>query len=107
MQWKVTYYNEQVTDIIRKWPKKLLAKYLRILDLIEEEGPNLGEPFTKKLDKGLYEIRVKAQEGIGRALYCYVLDKEIIILTAFIKKTQKTPPRVLKLAKERMKEVKS
>lgn len=36
---------------IKKWPKKLLAKYLRIIDLIEEQGPNLGEPLTKKLDK--------------------------------------------------------
>lgn len=82
-----------------------MAKYLRIVDLIEEQGPNLGEPFTKKLDKDLYEIRVKAQEGIGRALYCHVIDQEIIILTAFIKKTQKAPLRIMKLAKTRMKEV--
>lgn len=51
MKWKITYYSEQVTMDIKKWPKKLLAKYLRIIDLIEEQGPNLGEPLTKKLDK--------------------------------------------------------
>lgn len=106
MKWKITYYSEQVTTDIKKWPKKLLAKYLRIVDLIEEQGPNLGEPFTKKIDKELYEIRVKAQEGIGRALYCYLVGQEIVILTAFIKKTQKTPLRIIELAKTRMKEVK-
>ena len=106
MKWKVTYYSDQVTDSVRKWPKKLKAKYLRIVDLIEEHGAQLGEPLTKQIDKGLFEIRIKAQEGIARALYCYVVDKEIIILHAFIKKTQKTPANAIQLAKKRMNEVK-
>ena len=70
MKWKVTYYSDQVTDVIRRWPKKLQAKYLRVVDLIEEHGAQLGEPLTKQIDTGLFEIRIKAQEGIGRAFYC-------------------------------------
>ena len=105
MEWTIRYCNSQVTNAIRKWPKKLQAKYLRIIDLIEEHGAQLGEPFTKQLDKGLYEVRVRAQEGIGRALFCYVLEKEIVVLHAFIKKTQKTPRNAIELAKKRMKEV--
>ena len=80
MKWEITYYSKQVTSGLIKWPKKLKAKLLRILDLIEEYGADLGNPITKSLGDGLFEIRVKAQEGIGRVFFCYVINREIIIL---------------------------
>lgn len=107
MKWKISYYSEDVTDTIKAWPKGIKSKFLRTLDLIEEHGAQLGPPMTDYLGDGLFEIRVKAQEGIGRAFFCYVLKQEIVILHAIIKKTQKTPLKELKLAKDRMKEVKS
>ena len=55
---------------------------------------------------GLFEIRAKGKEGIGRSFYCTLKEKEIVILHSFIKKSQKTPKRELDLAKKRMKEVK-
>ena len=55
---------------------------------------------------GLFEIRAKAQEGIGRALFYYMQGEHIYILHAFVKKTQKTPKKELNLAMARMKEVK-
>lgn len=102
---QVTYYNDQVVDEIKSWPPKLKSKYFRTLDLIEDQGPQLGEPFTKALGHGLFEIRVKAQEGIGRAFFCYQVKAEIIILHAFIKKTQKTPKKELELAVKRLREI--
>ncbi|MEL0037291.1 MAG: type II toxin-antitoxin system RelE/ParE family toxin, partial [Gammaproteobacteria bacterium] len=54
---------------------------------------------------GLYEIRARGREGIGRSLYCTVKGKEIIILCSFIKKSQKTPKKKIDLAIKRMKEV--
>ena len=107
MKWKITYYNDDVTDAIKAWPKGIKSKFLRTIDLIEEHGAQLRPPMTDYLGDGLFEIRVKAQEGIGRAFFCYVLKQEIVILHAIIKKTQKTPQKELKLAKNRMKEVKS
>jgi phage-related protein len=106
MKWTISYYSQATIDGIAKWPKKMRAKFLRILDLIELNGPQLGEPITKALGRGLFEIRVKAQEGIGRVFYCYMVKHEIIVLHSFIKKTQKTPKKELELAIERMKEVK-
>nr|WP_207627002.1 type II toxin-antitoxin system RelE/ParE family toxin [Photorhabdus stackebrandtii] len=50
--------------------------------------------------KGLFEIRAKAQEGIGRGLFCYLQGSNIIALHAFIKKSQKTPKKDLDLAYE-------
>ncbi|MCA6222637.1 type II toxin-antitoxin system RelE/ParE family toxin [Photorhabdus antumapuensis] len=68
-------------------PPKIQARMLKLLELIEEHGANLGEPQTTSLGKGLFEIRAKAQEGIGRRLFCYLRDSNIIVLHVFIKKS--------------------
>jgi phage-related protein len=59
----------------------------------------------QKLWDGLFEIRAKAQEGIGRSLFCYLKGQQIFVLHAFVKKSQKTPKKELELAKSRQKEV--
>jgi phage-related protein len=52
-------------------------------------------------------MRLKAGEGIARVLYCTMIGKRIMILHQFIKKSDKTPPKELALARRRMKEVKN
>ena len=105
MKWKITFYSERIEAQTLKLPSGILASLLHIMEMIEELGPNLGKPYVGKLDSGLYEIRSKGKEGIGRSLYCTIKGKEIVILHSFIKKTQKTPKKDLDLAKKRMKEV--
>ena len=61
-------------------------------------------PYTRAMGDGLFEIRAKGQEGIGRALFCTVVGKRIVILHGFIK-TEQTPQRALDTARRRMKEV--
>jgi len=107
MKWKISYYSVAVHDEVLSLPKTLLARYLRFINLMIHYGPNLGEPHTKYLEDGLLEIRIKGQEGIARVFYCTLKDKEIIVLHSLIKKQQKIPSRDLKVAKDRMKEVKS
>jgi phage-related protein len=106
MKWNISYYDKTKQDIL-DWPKKILAKYIKTTDLIEEFGPNLGMPFTKPFGNGLFEIRAKGQEGIGRAFFCSVLNNEVVILHGFIKKTDQTPKQDLDIAKKRLREVKS
>jgi phage-related protein len=48
---------------------------------------------------------MKAKEGIGRVFFCTRSRRRIVMLHAFVKKSAKTPPKELKLARERMKEV--
>jgi phage-related protein len=62
-------------------------------------------PFTRSLGKGLFEIRAKGKEGIGRAFFCTMVDRRIVILHAFIKKSQKTPMKELEMARHRMVDV--
>jgi len=70
-------------------------------------GPDLGMPHTRAMGDGLYELRLKAAEGISRVFYCTMVGKKIMVLHQFIKKTDKTPNRELELARRRMKEVKN
>jgi phage-related protein len=73
---------------------------------MELYGPDLGMPHTRAMGKGLFELRLKAKEGLARILYCTMIGKEIMILHQYIKKSDKTPPKELALARRRMKEVK-
>lgn len=107
MGWHVTFYNERVENETLSFPKGILANLLHIIEMMLQFGPALGKPYTESLGEGLFEIRAKGKEGIGRSIFCTLKGKEIIILHSFIKKTKKTPIKELKLAKKRMKEVKS
>ena len=79
--------------------------YARITERMQVLGPHLGMPFTRPLGEGLFEVRAKGKEGIGRALFCTTVGQTIMILHAFIKKSQKTPQRDLELARRRLREV--
>ncbi|NTU69003.1 MAG: type II toxin-antitoxin system RelE/ParE family toxin [Chlorobiaceae bacterium] len=106
MSYRILFYNESVQDEISEWPKGVLASFLRITERIEISGPNLGLPYTRAFGNGLFEIRAKGPEGIGRAFFCCIVDRQVIILHGFIKKTQKTPDKELRIARKRLKEVK-
>lgn len=106
MSWKITFFNQKVEADTLAFPAGILANLLHILEMIEESGPNIGNPYTAPMGNALFEIRAKGKEGIGRPLFCIEIDKEIIILHSFIKKTRKTPKRELDKARRRMKELK-
>jgi phage-related protein len=105
MTWVIDFYNESVEEAILNMPPKIQARMLKLLELIEKYGANLGAPHTEPMGDGLFEIRAKAQEGIGRSLYCYSKGRHIVILHAFIKKTQKTLKQDIDIARARKAEV--
>jgi len=105
MSWKITFFNQKVEAEALAFPAGILANFLHILEMIEDFGPALGKPHTAPMGTGLFEIRAKGREGIGRALFCTVKGQEIIILHSFIKKTQRTPTKELEKARRRMKEL--
>lgn len=64
-----------------------------------------GMPLCRSLGKGLWEVRCTPTQGrIARVLFCEH-GGTMVLLHAFIKKTQKTPPGDLELALKRMKEI--
>ncbi len=105
MRWQIKYYNQRLEDEILRLPAGLLARYLRLSDLLIEFGSNLGLPHTKRIEKGLFELRVKGKEGIARVFFCTKIGKKIIMLHSFVKKSQKTPKKEIEIARKRKKEV--
>lgn len=105
MAWKISFFNNKVEEQTLNFPKGILADLFGTLDIIEKYGPNLGIPYTKPVGDGLFEIRTKGKEGIGRSLFCTIKNKEVVILHSFIKKTQKLPKKDLEIARKRMKEL--
>jgi phage-related protein len=105
MAWSIGYYNQTVEQAVLRLPPGLLARYLRLTDLMLEFGPNLGMPHMRAIGEGLFELRVKGSEGIARVFYCTVVQRRIVMLHFFIKKSQKTPKRELETAKRRLQEV--
>ena len=72
---------------------------------MEMYGPDLGMPHTRAMGDGLFELRLKAGEGIARIFYCTRVGRRIVMLHQFIKKTEKTPAKELLVARTRMKEL--
>lgn len=106
MNWNIEYYSSDVEDKILTLPSGLLARYLRLTDMMIEHGSNLGLPHTKSLSNGLFELRLKSKEGIGRVFYCTKIGKNIVMLHSFVKKSQKIPKNEMDIATKRLKEVK-
>lgn len=105
MGWKIEYYSKTVQHEILALPAGLLARYIHLTDRMIAFGPHLGMPHTRSMDKGLFELRLKAAEGIGRVFYFIRTGQRVVMLHQFVKRTQKTPPKELRIAKRRMKEL--
>jgi len=106
MNWAITYYSESLQNEILDLSAGFLARFLRYADRMELYGPDLGMPHTRAMGEGLFELRLKAAEGIARVFYCTMIGKRIVMLHQFIKKTDKTPPKELAIARRRLKEIK-
>lgn len=105
MAWSVTFYSERFEAEILDLAPGFVARFIRYAERMEEFGPDLGMPHTRAIGGGLFELRIKAAEGIARVFYCTVVDRRIVFLHQFVKKTDKTPPKELEIARRRMKEV--
>lgn len=105
MPYVVEYFHPKVLADIEAWPVDVLADYARLVELLVEYGPNLRLPHSRAMGQSLFELRPRGRSGIGRAFYCFLVGKRVVVVHAFIKKTQQTPDKELKLARKRMKDL--
>jgi len=105
MSYSIIYFHSRVKAEIESWPVGILADYARLVELLMEFGPHLRMPHSRPMGGGLFELRPRGREGIGRVLYCFVIGRRVVMLHAFVKKTPDTPEKELKIARKRMKEV--
>jgi phage-related protein len=103
--WRIVYFNDRVQNDVLSMPSGILADYLRLTEAMALYGADLRMPHSRALGAGLFELRPKGPEGIGRVFYCTQVGRVIVILHSFIKKTQETPDADMRMARKRLKEV--
>ena len=106
MNYEIKFFNDAVYKETMNLPPSILAQLLRILDMAEIYGANLGRPHSAPLGNGLFEFRAKGSEGIARSIFVNMVGKKIVILHTVIKKSSKIPQKDLDLAIKRAKELK-
>lgn len=79
---------------------KMRNKALNSLVLLEEFGNTLREPHSKPIGDGIFELRIKFASDITRIFYFFYVGNKIVLTNGFIKKTQKTSPAEIELAKK-------
>lgn len=108
MVWKVIYFESHrrkrfVKEFIDRQSFAIRAKYIGMIDFLEEYGPFLSGKYTKKIRRNLYELRMTGKEQV-RVLYT-IQQKEIILLHAFKKKARRIPFKEIKTALSRLDKV--
>ena len=95
---KKTYLAlQKVREFIAEQSEESQIEYLNLVERLEQDG-YLIQPFAKKLDTDLFEIRIRKNKQI-RVFYFYHEKDYIFGVHAFLKKTQKTPKQEIKQAK--------
>ena len=106
MQWSVKFFDQNVKSSLDALPLDIRASFQRIVELIQSHGlERVREPYVKHLEGSLWEMRMKGRSGIARAAYVTAIGKRIVVVHAFVKKTQKTPRREIEIALKRATEV--
>lgn len=100
----VEYYEKEngerpAEEFILSQDKKMQAKIFMALELLEEMGPRLREPFSKSLGDGIFEVRAQMGSDISRVLYFFVVGRKVVLTSGFVKKTRKTPSSEIDRAK--------
>jgi len=91
--------TEPAKEFILSLDKKMRAKMLRTIEILQNNGYELREPYSKSVSEGIMELRVKVGSDISRVMYFFVIGKKAVLTNGFIKKTQKTPPEEIERAK--------
>jgi phage-related protein len=107
--WAVVFYETANGDRpaemwLREQHVKVQARFAWILDLLEEHGTNVREPYVAHLRGKLWEVRLVHQRVQYRIVYLPASRRRFVMLHGFVKKTQRTPARELETAEQRMRD---
>lgn len=100
MHWEIEYYIKEngdvpVVDFLLSLQPKMRAKAYSEIELLQEHGINLKEPYVKPIKgkkyKGLYELRIKLGSDASRIFYFTYHRNTFVLLNGFLKKTNSTP----------------
>ena len=101
-----------IEEFLNSLDKKMRAKLIGMMEILEEKGNMLREPYSKSLGEGIFELRCKFGNDITRVLYFFIYERKNhlsnilwgYLTNGFIKKTRKTPIEQIQTAKARRKD---
>lgn len=91
--------EQPAKEFLLSLDKKLRAKLADTVMILQDNGYELREPYSKHISEGIFELRAKQGSDITRVMYFFYVDRHIILTNGFIKKTQKTPQSEIEKAK--------
>ena len=103
IEYKVKFFkdpknNSPVSEYINGLDVKERAKVSKYIEFLREHKGVLDEPYSKHIKGKIRELRVDFSNKRHRIFYFTFINKNIILLHAFLKKTEKTPTREIKIA---------
>jgi len=99
-KWQILFCDEiedacPITQFIDACPPKHQIKMLRLLSLLEEQGPTLPRPYADILRDGIHELRFSLSRDNVRVLYFFCYQRYIVLYYAFLKNTKKVPGKYI------------
>lgn len=98
--YRMTNGREPAKEFLQSLDVKVRAKMADTICLLQDNGNELREPFSKYLSEGIFELRAKVATDAVRVLYFFYIGKRVILTNGFVKKTQKTPLSEIETAKK-------
>lgn len=92
--------EQPAKEFLLSLDKKMRAKLVNTISILQDNGYELREPYSKHLSEGIFELRAKVSSNITRVLYFFYVDKHIVLTNGFVKKSQKTPGGEIEKAKK-------
>lgn len=104
-EYRVTFYKEPngarpALAYIESLPIKEQTKIFKYIEFLRVHKGVLDEPYSRHIEGKIRELRVDFARNRHRIFYFTFVDKNIIFLVAFLKKTEKTPVVEIEKAKE-------
>ncbi len=102
---EVEFYEKEngdkpAKDFLLSLGVKMMAKMADMISILQDNGYDLREPYSKYLSDGIFELRAQAETNAMRVFYFFYVDRRIVLTHGFIKKTQKTPAAEIERAKK-------
>ena len=97
---KLIKYDDRAINELVSFSVEIRKDFIGLIDDLADEG-RLFPPFGKRINRELFEIRVR-KNGQYRGIYAYLVGNTILILHFFQKKTQKTPIKDIKTSIKRL-----
>jgi phage-related protein len=100
-------FHPKARDAIRRFPKEARVRLGKGLFRLQM-GEQLPKPHSRPMAvvaAGVSELRVEDDDGIYRVFYYTASTLGVLVFHAFVKKTQRTPPHEIELARKRLEEL--